>query len=216
MNSTKNDPGSSTLVIVSAPSGCGKDTLINRITAGRGDVARSVSATTRKPREGERNGVDYDFVTPAEFDALVREDGFWEWAEYGGNRYGTVKRNVQRLIDAGTPYILLKIEVQGARLLRESGYDVNMIFVLPPSFKTLEKRLRDRSTDGEEDVKKRLAAAVNELRTAPDYDYMIVNDDLDEAVRDLMTAIERGPGSERFRRENMLPVWREVMKDAQV
>lgn len=206
----------STLVIVSAPSGCGKDTLINRLAAERDDIARSVSATTRPPREGEQNGVDYDFLSPEAFDALVAQDGFWEWAEYGGNRYGTVKRNVQRLIDAGTPYILLKIEVQGARKLRESGYDVNMIFVLPPSFRTLEKRLRGRATDGEEAVRKRLSAAVTELRTAPDYDYMIVNDDLDDAVRDLMTAIERGPGSERLRRENMLPVWKEVMKDAEV
>lgn len=214
MSSKKNDR--STLVIVSAPSGCGKDTLINRLAAERGDIARSVSATTRAPREGERDGVDYDFLTPAAFDALVAEDGFWEWAEYGGNRYGTVKRNVQRLIDAGTPYILLKIEVQGAKKLRESGYDVNMIFVLPPDFQTLENRLRGRATDGEADVRKRLSAALTELRTAPDYDYMIVNDDLDEAVRDLTTAIERGPDSERLRRENMLPVWREVMKDAQV
>ena len=216
MSLTRSSAGGSTLVIVSAPSGCGKDTLINLISGKRPDVVRSVSATTRSPRAGERDGVDYDFLTPEEFDRLVREDGFWEWAEYGGNRYGTVKRNVQRLIDAETPYILLKIEVQGARRLRESGYDVNMIFVLPPSFAVLKKRLRSRETDGEEAVRRRLEAAVRELNTAPDYDYMIVNDDLDEAAADLMTAIERGPGSERFRRENMLPVWREVMKDAQV
>jgi len=151
-------------------------------------IGFSVSHTTRKPRDGESDGRDYYFVGADKFAEMVGESAFVEWAEVHGNRYGTSKAELKRLQDAGVD-VLLDIDTQGADQLRGSGIDGTFVFILPPDLATLESRLRGRGTDTDDVIATRLENALTELKSYGDYEYIIVNDDLDEALGELVSVI---------------------------
>lgn len=171
------------LVVLSAPSGGGKTTITQAILARRRDVGYSVSATTRAPRPGERDGEAYHFVSPARFAELEGEGAFLETAEYAGARYGTLKREVDKVLASGR-HVVLDIEIAGARRVRElyPWPRSAEIFVLPPSAEVLLERLRARNTESDQALAPRVAQAINELAEAQAFDFRIVNDALDEAV----------------------------------
>ncbi len=174
------------LLVLSAPSGAGKTTLARRFIAAHADARFSVSATTRAPRGAERDGVDYHFITPDRFAALVAEGAFAEWAEVHGQRYGTLRSTVDEAIGAGE-IAIFDIDVQGgAQVKSHWPREAVTVFVLPPSPEELERRLRGRSTDAEDAIARRLAAARSEMAEGlVRYDYAIVNDDLEVALRSL-------------------------------
>ena len=201
------------MFVVSAPSGCGKDTILSLAFQRCSDMVRSVSATTRTARPEEVDGVDYHFVSTERFNEMIANDELLEYATYNGDLYGTVTANVERLMEQGVN-VLLKIDVQGARTLQEKGVELTTVFILPPSKATLRKRLVGRGTDSIDEIENRLRTADIELQTAPQYDFIFVNDELETAVEDLISIIHNQ--EPRFRRENMLKVWEEVVKDAEV
>jgi guanylate kinase len=170
------------LVVLSAPSGAGKTTLAHRLRAAHADAVFSVSATTRAPRGAERDGVDYHFVTPGRFAELVAQGAFAEWADVHGERYGTLRATVEDALRAGR-IALFDIDVQGGeQLTRAFPRDAVTILVVPPSAAELERRLRGRSTDSDEVIRRRLAAARDEVtRALRSYAYVLVNDELDVA-----------------------------------
>ena len=172
------------LLVVSGPSGVGKGTIVKRIMENDPSIVFSVSATTRAPREGEVNHRDYHFVTEAEYDELVAQDAFLEHAEVHGHRYGTLKSEVERRIADGQN-VLLDIDTQGALQVMAKAPDAVSVFILPPSFQELERRLRGRQTETEADILRRLANARAEVKLLPRYTYALVNDDLDQACRTL-------------------------------
>lgn len=176
------------LVILSAPSGCGKDAVLQELAASGEDFCRSVSATTRDPRVGEVHGVDYLFMSRDEFSALAEDNGFLEYAEYGKNCYGTPKAPVDRLLSQGKT-VVLKIETQGAYKVMDMYPDAVSIFIVPPSMKALEERLRGRGTDDEDSILIRLQTAKVELEKAPDYNYIVVNDELPAAAKAVSSII---------------------------
>lgn len=182
------------LFVVSAPSGTGKTTVCRRLLERDPRLALSVSHTTRPPRPGEVGGRDYHFVSHRAFRELVERGAFVEFAEYGGNLYGTSDAELERILERGKD-ALLEIEVQGAAQIRDRRPDARLIFLLPPSVEVLEARLRGRGTDDEEAIQKRLALARRELAAAPNFDYAVVNDDLDrtvETLREIIDAERRG------------------------
>lgn len=172
------------LVILSAPSGCGKDTVFKSLKGIRDDVVESVSATTRAPREDEVDGVNYFFMSKDEFEDLINNDGLIEYANYGGNYYGTPVKGVNDAIKNDKICFLI-IEVEGAKNVKRLYPDALSVFLLPPSIEVLEYRLHKRNTDNEEDIKKRLEIAINEISQKDTYDYQLINDDLDECVNNL-------------------------------
>ena len=163
------------LFVLSAPSGCGKDTVIAEIKKRDLDIIQSISVTTREMRENEKEGVDYFFTDVPTFEKKIQEGYFLEYVKFGGNYYGTPKERVEQLLDAGNN-VLLKIEVEGAGNIRKSFPDAVSVFIVPPSVEELENRLRGRGTETEETLKKRLAIAQEELKRACEYDYAVVND----------------------------------------
>lgn len=174
-------------LVISAPSGAGKTTLIARLREEFPHFGYSISCTTRAPREGERDGVDYHFLSRARFEEL-REDGhFAEWAEVHGNLYGTPLAPVREMLRQGRD-VLFDIDVQGARQLKQSLDEAVFVFILPPSLAELERRLRGRGLDSEETIARRLRNARAELREATWYDYLVVNDDVDTACDQLRAA----------------------------
>lgn len=178
------------LVIVSGPSGSGKSTVVDRVLREAGlPLQKSVSATTRSQRPGEQDGVDYHFWSRERFEQELAADAFLEWAEVFGNYYGTLKREVGPYQNLGHG-VILEIDVQGAAQVRPLCPDHVSVFIRPPSMETLERRLRDRKTETEEAIQRRLAGARKEMEQAGDYDYTVINDDLDTAVSQL-TAIIR-------------------------
>jgi guanylate kinase len=187
MSSEAGTPG--LLLVLSAPSGAGKTTLAHRFRADHPDAIFSVSVTTRAPRGGEREGVDYQFVSPARFTELVAQGAFAEWAEVHGQRYGTLRSTVDEALRAGR-IALFDIDVQGgAQIRRAYPRDAVTVFIVPPSAAELERRLRGRSTDSGEVIARRLAAARAEVaKGLAGYEYVIVNDDLDAALA-LLAAI---------------------------
>ena len=169
------------VLVITGPSGVGKGTLIRLLLDRFPRMALSVSATTRAPRPGERDGVDYRFLSPQEFQRRIDNDEFLEWAEYAGHRYGTLKSELDRDVDI----LVLEIEVQGARQVRERVPDAVSGFIAPPSEEALRTRLVGRGSDPPEQVERRLAVAREELAARDEFDHVVVNDDLDQAVQDL-------------------------------
>jgi guanylate kinase len=201
--------------VVAAPSGTGKTTVCREVVARDEQIAFSVSHTTRPPREGERDGVDYHFVSAARFLELVREGAFLEHAQYAGNNYGTSWSSLRDPLERGID-LLLEIEVQGARQVRERLPEARFIFLLPPSLKVLEERLRSRGTDSDEAIARRLGVADEELRAIEFFDYAVVNDDLETAIASVLEIIDlerRGRADEargRHGREAVWARWREA------
>ncbi len=176
------------LFIITGPSGAGKGSVLSRVLPSLENVFLSVSATTRKPRPGEEDGVNYYFISRERFDEMVERGELLEHAEYVGNCYGTPERPVNRRLEDGQD-VILEIEVQGALIVKEKRPDAVLVFIVPPSFDILERRLRNRGTEAEEVVEKRLQKARAECAHMDDYDFIVVNDLLDDAVRDLSAII---------------------------
>lgn len=172
------------LFVISGPSGVGKGTIVSRLLQRDPNLWKSVSATTRAPREGEEDGVDYFFVERGDFERTAQGGGFLEWAEYSGNLYGTPVASVQKHLDAGED-VILEIEVQGALQVREAAPYAELIFIKPPSMEELERRLRGRGSESEEAIGRRMEAARVELSHEMEYDKAFVNDDIDSAVDEL-------------------------------
>lgn len=176
------------VVVVSAPSGAGKSTVIERVLQELGGIRFSVSHTTRAPRGDEKEGIDYHFVDRPTFERLRDENRLLEWAEVHGNLYGTAMTELMRAREEGVD-LLLDLDVHGAAQVRQKLPDAITVFVLPPSYPELERRLRGRGEDDEATIEKRLGAAGRELGAFWHYDYAIVNDDLDACVRELKSII---------------------------
>jgi len=180
--------------VITGPSGVGKGTLIRLLRERVPELALSVSATTRAPRPGEEDGVDYHFLSDEEFARNVQEGAFVEWAEYSGRRYGTLRSELQRHLDEGRP-VVLEIEVQGARQVREAMPEAVQIFIEPPGGDALKDRLVGRGTDEAEAIEQRLAVAREELAAAGEFQHRVVNDRLDEAVARLVEIVTRAVDS---------------------
>ena len=176
------------LFVISGPSGAGKGTLVARLLNEVPDAWLSVSATTRKPRQGEVHGKNYYFLDRDEFMRLANADGFLEWAEYSGNCYGTPIESVTKNVEDGKQ-VSLEIDVQGAFQVRERIPEAKLVFIDPPSFAELERRLCERGTEDEETIQRRLEAAKVELSRKEEYDIQLVNDDLETAVRNLVSYV---------------------------
>jgi guanylate kinase len=187
------------LIVVSGPSGAGKSTLIRAALDAVPELAYSVSATTRKPRPGEVNGRDYIFLSREEFERWIEAGNFLEWAEYSGNLYGTPESRVEEFLEAGLS-VILEIELQGARKVREKRPDAVMVFVRAPSLEETRRRLEGRATETSAAVETRMSTAVEEVGAREEFDYEVVNRDRERARKDmieLMTEIVGGTDAER-------------------
>ncbi|GAA4927807.1 guanylate kinase [Streptomyces coeruleoprunus] len=173
------------LTVLSGPSGVGKSTVVAHLRKVHPEVWLSVSATTRKPRPGEQDGVQYYFVTDDEFDKLIANGELLEWAEFAGNRYGTPRRAVLERLEKGEP-VLLEIDLQGARLVRESMPDAQLVFLAPPSWEELVRRLTGRGTEPPDVIERRLAAARIELAAESEFDTTLVNTSVEDVARELL------------------------------
>jgi guanylate kinase len=189
------------LFVVSAPSGTGKTTIVERLVQIVPNLSMSRSYTSRPSRHGECDGKDYNFITRARFDEMVRANAFLEWADVFGNCYGTGAADTERELSSGRDLVLV-IDVQGARQVRVRRPDTVGIFMLPPSFEVLEHRLRGRSKDAEEAIRRRLETARAEVDAVSEYDYVVVNDELDACVDRLRAIVT----AERARLGAMRPV----------
>jgi guanylate kinase len=176
------------LFVVSAPSGAGKTTLVERLVEQTPNLRLSRSYTSRAARQGEIDGVDYNFVTRGRFEAMVAADEFLEWADVVGNLYGTSAADTDRVLESGSDVVLV-IDVQGARQVRRGCAETTAIFVMPPSFDVLEQRLRGRSKDSEEAMQRRLRVARQEVTAFAEYDFLVINDELTAAVDRLRSIV---------------------------
>lgn len=176
------------LIVLSGPSGVGKSTVISELLSERSDIHFSVSFTTRSPRVGEENGVNYNFVERAEFERMIAAGELLEHAEYVGNYYGTSLKVIRDKLDQGVD-VLLDIEVQGAAKVREKCPEAVLIFIIPPSFEELSRRLHGRNTDGEEVINGRLQKAREEYKEIKNYDYLVVNDKVPDAAAEIMAIL---------------------------
>jgi guanylate kinase len=181
--------------VITGPSGVGKGTLIRGLRASVPELELTVSATTRPPRPGEQDGVDYHFLTPEAFEAQVAAGDFLEFADYAGNRYGTLRREVNERLERGRP-VVLEIELQGARQVREAMPESVAVFIAPPSREALRLRLVGRGTDSPEQVTARLNTSERELEAAREFRHVVINDRLEQATRDLVDVVRSELGSE--------------------
>lgn len=192
------------LIVFSGPSGVGKDTVLRRFLerdpAGGSDCALSVSATTRDPRAGEQEGVDYSFITRERFGELVARGEMLEYAQYGDNLYGTPRQAVDDQLAVGIN-VILEIEVQGAMQIKKLRSDAVFVFIMPPSWDCLRRRLESRGTETAESLQKRLEVAEAEMKRAGEYDYILINDDIDHCVEALHTVITAAGYSARHMRD---------------
>jgi guanylate kinase len=178
---SSSQPQRGRLFVVSAPSGAGKTTVVERLVQTTPDLRMSCSYTSRPARPGEADGVDYNFVSRGRFEAMIAGDQFLEWAEIFGNLYGTSTVDTERALHEGADLVLV-IDVQGARQVRRHRLPVVSVFVLPPSFEVLQQRLRGRSKDSEDQIRRRLDVASEEVNAVREYDYVVVNDEIDACV----------------------------------
>ena len=196
------------LIVVSGPSGCGKGTILAEILKDE-KFFYSISATTRNPRPGEVDGVNYHFLTKEKFENLIETDGMLEYASYCDNYYGTPKKPVEDMLNEGK-HVILEIEVQGAMKIMEKCPDAKFIFILPPSLKELRRRLNKRGTESEDVIEKRLNEAIGEIKQAPKYNYALVNGELSVAVDDLLAIIR----AEELNLKNSNKIIDEVLENA--
>ena len=192
----KPSSGRGATMIISAPSGAGKTTLVKRLLASQPGLAFSVSHTTRPRRKGEKEGRDYFFVTRRQFDRMIAAGDFIEWAVVFGHRYGTAKGQLEEALAAGRD-VLLDIDVQGHRQVKQRLPEAISVFILPPSFQELERRLQQRHSDSSREIERRLIAARQEISHWPEYDYLVVNERLPLATQALGAIVRAG----RFRRQ---------------
>ncbi|MCL2491431.1 MAG: guanylate kinase [Coriobacteriia bacterium] len=185
---------SGNLFVVSGPSGVGKGTILQEVFDHIDDGWYSVSVTTREPRSNETEGIDYYFVDETQFDDLVCSDGLLEWAPVHSKRYGTPRAPIDKAIEKGNQ-VLLDIDVAGAAQIKESMPECVMVFIEPPSMEVLEQRLRGRGTDSEEQIVSRLKQAIHELSLKSRYNYTVVNDNLSQAVDQVLTIIDNHASS---------------------
>lgn len=197
-----------TLFVISGASGTGKGTVIKELLSNhKNDMFLSVSATTRLPRTGEANGVHYFFKTEDEFKELIENDGLLEWACFCGNYYGTPRKTVEGMLSRGID-VILEIEIQGAMKIKDKDIGAKFIFILPPSFDELRRRLTERGTETGDVIEKRLETARDELKFATEYDYIVVNDKVDDAVAQIENIIN----AEKCRVHKNLNLISEVQK----
>lgn len=196
------------LFVVSAPAGCGKDTVLEKLKTKGLPLNKTVSVTTRLARQGEKDGVDYYFTTKESFLEKVKNDEFLEYTEYNGNYYGTLKSEVERCLDNGG-FTVLKIEVEGAENVRRLMPECVSVFIVPPSMEELENRLRGRNTETQEQLEARLKTAETELARACEYDYIAVNDTVDNCVERFCQIFN----SESMRYSRMTEVIENLLKD---
>ena len=178
------------LIVVSGPSGAGKDTLIGEALDAIPELALIASATTRRSREGEVNGRDHVFLSREKFERWIREDRLLEWAEYSGNLYGTPKQSVEELLRKGRS-VILRIELQGARQMKERRPDAVMVFVRAPSLEETRRRLEGRATETTESVESRMATAIKEIAARDEFDHEVVNGDREQARRQMVETLKR-------------------------
>ncbi|MBP5426852.1 MAG: guanylate kinase [Clostridiales bacterium] len=169
------------LVVVSGSSGVGKGTILRKLVKDNENIKFAISATTRKPRPGEVDGVDYFFKTEEEFRAMMENDELVEWVNYCGNFYGKSKKYIEEMSKAGYD-LVVEVEVEGAKNVKKVYPDSISVFILPPSFEDLERRLRDRGTESEESIQRRLKRARDEQKEVQNYDYTVVNDEIDNVI----------------------------------
>jgi guanylate kinase len=196
------------LVVISAPAGCGKDTVIAELKKADDTVKQSISMTTRAPREGETDGVDYYFTSVENFEKNISQDGFLEYVKYGVNYYGTPKKAIEEGVAEGKS-VILKIEVEGAGNVRKIYPDAISIFIMPPSFSELSRRLKNRGTETQEDIERRLKIAETEMQRAKEYDYIVINDDLIACVNDVLSIIK----AERLKYSNMKNIVEKIINN---
>lgn len=196
------------LIVVSGPSGCGKGTILAEILKDE-KFFYSISATTRKARPGEIDGVNYHFLTKDKFEELIENDGMLEYASYCDNYYGTPRKPVEDMLNEGK-HVILEIEVQGAMKIKEKCPEAKFIFILPPSLKELRRRLNKRGTESDDVIEKRLNEATGEIKQAYKYDYALINGELSIAVDDLLAIIR----AEELNLENSTNIINEVLENA--
>ena len=177
------------LFIVSGPSGSGKDTILKKVFEKLPEIKFSISTITRDMRPGEVEGEKYNFVSREYFEEMIKNDLLLEYNNYVGNYYGTPKEPVDKAINEGFE-IIVEVDVNGAKNIKKAREDAVLVFIMPPSFEELHRRLSARGTDAPEVIEKRMKAALGEIAEAKNYDYIVVNDDLDEAVNDFVTIIK--------------------------
>lgn len=194
------------LIVITGPSGCGKSTLANLVLEELENVAFSVSYTTRRKRDTEIEGEDYHFVSPETFEKMIQDDKFVEWAMVHENYYGTPKKTLERKAMGGD--LLLDIDVQGADLIREKHEEAVFIFILPPLFPELRKRLEKRGQDSESIIQKRLGVAREEIKRYREFDYLVVNDELSKAVEELKSVILSQRCRREIREKEIMPILR--------